>query len=142
MDICLAYAFFLGLASAPIYGRGYGFFPGLLVGADSHLIRIWPFYSCSDSVLILDAIGRMLLRIFLPRVVSHRFLSHSFESAWFACVVLALVSYPALDICLAYAFFLGLASAPIYGRDTLRGRTRHGIGGLFGDLTRVLQCVE
>ena len=45
-----------------------GFFPRLLVGADSHLIRIWPFYSCSDSVLILDAIGRMLLRIFLPLV--------------------------------------------------------------------------
>ena len=47
------------------------------------LIRIvasWPFYSCSDSVLILDAIGRMLLRSFLPRVVSRRLSPHSFES--------------------------------------------------------------
>ena len=26
--------------------------------------------------------------------------------------------------------------------DTLRGRTRHGIGGAFGDLTRVPQCDE
>jgi hypothetical protein len=61
-------------------------------------------------------------------------------------LVLALVSYLALDICLAYAFFLGLASAPIYGRGCgfyacIFGRGCGFYAFIFGRGSRFYACI-